>query len=136
RMNSPLVDPACTRMFREASEAPAAVARQLEENRGAVSSLGRELRAAPPRAIVTCARGSSDHAATYAKYLFETRLGLLTASAAPSVSSVYGSRQDLSDCLFVAISQSGRSPDLVVTARSAREAGAFFLAFWNPPGSP
>jgi len=135
-MNSPLVDPACTRMFREASEAPAAVARQLEENRGAVSALGRELRAAPPRAIVTCARGSSDHAATFAKYLFETRLGVLTASAAPSVASVYGARQDLRDCLFVAISQSGRSPDLVAAARGARAAGARVVVLVNAADSP
>ncbi len=135
-MNGPLVDPACTRMFREASEAPAAVARQLEGNRGAVTSLGRELRAAAPRAIVTCARGSSDHAATFAKYLFETRLGVLTASAAPSVASVYGARQDLRDCLFLAISQSGRSPDLVAAARGAREAGARVVALVNASDSP
>ena len=123
-------------MFREAAEAPAAIERQLATNAEHVLALGKRLRAFSPRAVVTCARGSSDHAATYAKYLFETRLGLLTASAAPSVSSVYGSRQDLSDCLFVAISQSGRSPDLLVTARSAREAGAFVVAFVNAPGSP
>src|SRR5438477_127851 len=122
--------------LRLADEAPAAVARQLEETRGAVSSLGRELRAAPPRAIVTCARGSSDHAATFAKYLFETRLGVLTASAAPSVASVYGARQDLRDCLFVAISQSGRSPDLVAAARGAREAGARVVVLVNAADSP
>ncbi|MBC8022152.1 MAG: SIS domain-containing protein, partial [Burkholderiales bacterium] len=91
---------------------------------------------APPRAVVTCARGSSDHAATFAKYLFETRLGVLTASAAPSVSSVYGARQDLRDCLFLAISQSGRSPDLVAAARSAREAGALVVAAVNDESSP
>jgi glucosamine--fructose-6-phosphate aminotransferase (isomerizing) len=123
-------------MFREAAEASAAVGRQLAANAAGVQALGRRLRAFAPRAVVTCARGSSDHAATYAKYLFETRLGLLTASAAPSVSSVYGSRQDLSDCLFVAISQSGRSPDLLVTARAAREAGALVLALVNAEGSP
>jgi hypothetical protein len=77
----------------------------------------------------------SDHAATYAKYLFETRLGVLTASAAPSVSSVTR-RQDLADCLFLAISQSGRSPDLLVTTRAAREAGAFVVALVNAEGSP
>jgi glucosamine--fructose-6-phosphate aminotransferase (isomerizing) len=135
-MNSPSIDPACTRMFREASEAPAAVARQLAANRDAVARLASELRSAPPRAIVTCARGSSDHAATVAKYLFETRLGILTASAAPSVSSVYGAQPGLRDCLFVAISQSGASPDLVAAARGARDAGARVVALVNDAASP
>ena len=135
-MNSPRIDPACTRMFREASEAPAAVARQLAANREAIAAIAYAMRSAPPRAIVTCARGSSDHAATFAKYLFETRLGILTASAAPSVASVYGARPDLTDCLFLAISQSGRSPDLVAAARGAREAGARVVAIVNDAASP
>ena len=123
-------------MFREAAEAPAAVRRQLAANRERVAALGERLRSLGPRAVVTCARGSSDHAATYARYLMETRLGVLTSSAAPSVASVYRSRQDLSDCLFLAISQSGRSPDLLVSARAAREAGAFVVAMVNAEGSP
>ena len=135
-MNSPLVDPACTRMFREAAEAGAAVRMQLERNRAAVDTLGAALRAFAPRAVVTCARGSSDHAATYAKYLIETRLGVLTASAAPSVTSIYGARQDLSDCLFVAISQSGRSPDILATTEAARKAGAMVVALVNDEASP
>lgn len=123
-------------MFREAAESASAVRRQLAANRERAAALGERLRKAAPRAVVTCARGSSDHAATYAKYLFETRLGVLTASAAPSVTSVYRSSQDLSDCLFVAISQSGRSPDILVTARAAREAGALVIALVNAEGSP
>ena len=123
-------------MFREAAEAPQAVRRQIAGNRERMASLGHKLRALAPRAVVTCARGSSDHAATYAKYLLETRLGVLTSSAAPSVSSVYRTRQDLSDCLFLAISQSGQSPDLLVTTRAAREAGAFVVAMVNADDSP
>jgi glucosamine--fructose-6-phosphate aminotransferase (isomerizing) len=123
-------------MFREAAEAPGAVRRQLAVNKERTASLAVRLRSFAPRAVVTCGRGSSDHAATYAKYLFETRLGVLTASAAPSVSSVYRSRQDLADCLFLAISQSGRSPDLLETTRAAREAGAFVVALVNAEGSP
>ena len=69
-----------------------------------------------PRAVVTCARGSSDHAATFAKYLVETRTGLLASSAAPSISSVYASKADLEGVLFIAISQSGASPDLLAAA--------------------
>ena len=75
-------------MFAEASEAGAAVARQLAANRELVARWGERLRARAPRAVLTCARGSSDHAATFAKYLIETRTGTIVASAAPSVSSI------------------------------------------------
>lgn len=123
-------------MHREAAEAPRAVGRQLERNRASMAALAGSLRERRPRAVVTCARGSSDHAATYGRYLLETRLGVLTASAAPSVASVYGSSQDLRDCLFVAISQSGRSPDLLESARAAARAGARVVALVNDEGSP
>lgn len=123
-------------MFREAAEAADAVARQLRENQALIASLAAELRARPPRFIVTAARGSSDHAATYAKYVFETRLGIITASAAPSVSSVYAAQPGLADALYIAISQSGRSPDLVQHARMARAAGAQVLALVNVVDSP
>jgi glucosamine--fructose-6-phosphate aminotransferase (isomerizing) len=101
-----------------------------------VARLAKRLRDEPPRAVVTCARGSSDHAATFAKYLFETRVGVLTASAAPSVSSVYGASAHLRGGLFLAISQSGRSPDIVGSARAAREAGALVVAAVNDESSP
>lgn len=123
-------------MFREASEAPAVVATQLERNRAYMATLAASLRQRRPRAVVTCARGSSDHAATYAKYLMETRVGVLTASAAPSVASVYGSNQDLADCLFLALSQSGRSPDLLENVRAAARAGARVIALVNDEESP
>jgi glutamine---fructose-6-phosphate transaminase (isomerizing) len=123
-------------MYREAGEASGVVRAQLERNRDAADVLGRELRALSPRAVVTCARGSSDHAATFAKYLLETRLGILTASAAPSIASVYNARQDLRDCVFIAISQSGRSPDLIATAASALDAGAFVVSLVNDEDSP
>jgi len=123
-------------MHAEAAAAPEVVRAQLARNAAAADVLGKELRALAPRAAVTCARGSSDHAATYAKYLIETRLGVLTASAAPSVTSVYGARQDLRDCVFIAISQSGHSPDLLATASSARDAGAFVVALVNDEASP
>ena len=76
--------------------------------------------------MVTCARGSSDHAATYARYLIETRLGVLTSSAAPSVSSVYDAAPDLQGAVVLAISQSGASPDLLAAVSGARSAGALY----------
>jgi len=123
-------------MFQEAAQAGAVVRRQIEANAVSVARLAKRLRDAPPRVVVTVARGSSDHAATFAKYLFETKLGVITASAAPSVSSVYGAKQDLRDALYFAISQSGRSPDLVASARSAQEAGALVVATVNDETSP
>lgn len=129
-------DPGSTRLFMEAAEASQAVRRQFERTHADAVRLGAALRKLAPRAVVTCARGSSDHAATFAKYLVETRTGVLTASAAPSVSSLYGSRQDLRDCLFLAISQSGRSPDLVSATAAAKAAGALVVGLVNAEGSP
>ncbi|HLB84629.1 MAG TPA: SIS domain-containing protein, partial [Steroidobacteraceae bacterium] len=125
-----------TRMFREAAAAPAAVRSQLQGNRDLVERLGEVVRNMAPRVVVTCARGSSDHAATFARYLIETRTGLLASSAAPSISSVYASKADLEGVLFIAISQSGASPDLLAAAGAARDAGALVIALINAEDSP
>jgi glutamine---fructose-6-phosphate transaminase (isomerizing) len=118
------------------NEAAEVVERQLARNASTLADLGQKLRAHPPRFIVTCARGSSDHAAAYAKYVFETRLGLITASASPSISSIYDANLELKDALFVAISQSGKSPDLLRSAQAAKAAGARVLALVNVEDSP
>lgn len=125
-----------TYMFQEAAGSSEAVRAQLRHDGAAIAAIGAELRRLAPRAVITCARGSSDHAATYAKYLIETRAGVLTASAAPSVSSVYGVSQDLRGCLFLALSQSGRSPDLLASVAAAKAAGATVLALCNTPDAP
>src|SRR5487761_612721 len=92
-----------TRMYLEAAQAAQAVRDQLFANAEEMERLGERLRLFMPRAVVTCARGSSDHAATFAKYLIETRLGILTASAAPSVSSLYDARPDLPATVCLAV---------------------------------
>ena len=125
-----------TIMFREAAQAPQAVRAQLAVNAAQVARLAERLRATPPRAVVTCARGSSDHAATFARYLIETHLGLLTSSAAPSVSSVYATATDLAGTLMLTISQSGASPDLLAVVGQARKAGAHIVALVNAEESP
>src|SRR6202790_2478718 len=125
-----------TRMFQEAASASDAVRAQLHHDAAAIAAIGAEVRRLGPRAVITCARGSSDHAATYAKYLIETRAGVLTASAAPSVSSVYGVSQDLRGCLFIALSQSGRSPDLLASVAAAKAAGATILVLCNDRDAP
>ena len=123
-------------MFQEAASASDAVRAQLQSDAAAVARIGDRVRRLAPRTVITCARGSSDHAATFAKYLIETRAGVLTASAAPSVSSVYGVAQDLRGCLFIALSQSGRSPDLLASVAAAKAAGATILALCNSPDAP
>lgn len=125
-----------TRMYLEIRETGAAIAYQVEANRGIIEKLADSLRTQPPRFVATGARGSSDNAATYAKYLFETQLGVTTTSAAPSVQSVYAAAQDLEGALFLAISQSGKSPDLVNQAIAAKRAGARVVALVNVVESP
>ena len=132
----PMQDAHHTWMHSEAAEAANAVARQFAANAATIDALVERLRAQPPRFIVTCARGSSDHAATYGKYLFETTLGLVTASASPSVGSVYAVQPKLDDVLFIAISQSGKSPDLLRNAEIAKAGGAHVLALVNVADSP
>jgi glucosamine--fructose-6-phosphate aminotransferase (isomerizing) len=124
-------------MFAEAAEAAEVAERQDARLGKAMERLGERLRGLDPRLVITCARGSSDHAATYAKYLIETRVRTPVASFAPSTASVYGtSWRKLDGALFLVISQSGRSPDLLLSAQAARDAGAFVVAIVNDPESP
>jgi glucosamine--fructose-6-phosphate aminotransferase (isomerizing) len=125
-----------SRMHMEAAEGPEVVRRQVDLNAELLRELGAALRKRAPRAAVTCARGSSDHAATFAKYLVETHARILTSSAAPSMSSIYDASTNLNDVVFIAISQSGKSPDLLASARNARECGALVVALCNTPGAP
>ena len=125
-----------TLMEQEAGEAADAVANMLEANRDAFGAIGRRLRASPPAAAVTCARGSSDHAATYAKYLIETMTGTPTASAALSIASLYDAPAVAGNRLCLAISQSGKSPDLLAAVEQQRDAGAFVVALVNAEDSP
>jgi glucosamine--fructose-6-phosphate aminotransferase (isomerizing) len=123
-------------MFAEAADAAKVVARQAERQRDARAGLVAALRRDPPRAVVTLARGSSDNAATVARYLIETHLRLLTSSAAPSVASVYDSAPAYDGALMLVISQSGRSPDLIASAETAKAGGARLVALVNDETSP
>lgn len=129
-------DVSATQMYREAEQSADRVRMQLEQDGQLFADLGERLRQLQPQVVITCARGSSDHAATYARYLIETRLGLLTASTPPSVSSVFRIRRELPKCLFLAISQSGRSPDVLAAAEAAKAAGALVVAMVNTVDSP
>lgn len=125
-----------TMMFREASESPDVVQKQLDLNADTVQRIGHRLRQMEPGFILTCARGSSDHAATYAKYLLETHTGLFVASAGPCVNSVYNTTMNFSNCVCLLISQSGASPDLLSVASAASQGGAYVIALVNVADSP
>ena len=124
-----------TDMFREAAEAAEAVARQ-DAFDADLKRIGAALRERSPNLVLTCARGSSDHAATYAKYAIETRIGVPVASAAPSVASVYASPLSVQGAACIAISQSGRSPDLLASVSNLKAGGAWVLALVNDEDSP
>src|SRR5256885_672608 len=113
-----------TRLAAEWREAPEVLRRQNQTLDRPIGALIDALRRTPPRLIVTCARGSSAHAATYGKHLLERHLGIAVSAAAPNIASIYRRTLDLKDQLFIAISQSGRGEDVVATAAMARQSGA------------
>ena len=119
----------------ETRESAAAVARCLRQ-RPVFEAMAARARALDPALVMVSARGSSAHAGTFMRYLLARDLGVVAAAAMPSVASLYGRRQRLQGALFVAVSQSGRSPDLIRQAEVAREAGALCLAMVNNPDSP
>jgi len=123
-------------MFSEAAEAAAAVRRQQAHNARVMARLGARLRDTPPRALVTLARGSSDNAATFARYLIETQAGVLTSSVSPSIASVYDAVPAMEGVVMLTVSQSGRSPDLLASARAAKARGAFLVSLVNDEESP
>ena len=126
-----------TMMARETAEAPARAVEQLRLNAGLVRAAGQRLREIAPPFAATLARGSSDQAAAFAKFLFETHAGVPTVSHAPSVGSLYHATSPRFEGVpLVAISQSGRSPDLIAAAQDAQAKGALVIAIVNDAASP
>ncbi|WP_299206268.1 SIS domain-containing protein [uncultured Tateyamaria sp.] len=120
-----------TQMRREILEIPDAVERLLAEGGSAVTAAAERARAFDPRFLLSVARGSSDHACTYLKYVSELILKRPMASVGPSVSSIYGVDLDAADALCIAVSQSGQSPDIVAMTESLRKNGTFTVAITN-----
>lgn len=123
-------------MLREIREQPDVLERQFALEREAVARLAEAARSRPISLLYIAARGTSDHAAIYAKYLLEILAGLPVALAAPSVVTLYRSRLRLQDALVLGISQSGRAADATEVLRAAREAGALTACITNDPESP
>ncbi|WP_242579025.1 SIS domain-containing protein [Amycolatopsis sp. 195334CR] len=122
-------------MAAEIAEQPAVLA-ALRERQPEIAEVADAIAKRPPRFALLAARGSSDHAALYAKYLIEVLLGLPAGLVSPSTVTLYGAAPDLRDVLLVTVSQSGGSPDLVEFTESARKQGARTVAVSNTPSSP
>ncbi|HEX2705498.1 MAG TPA: SIS domain-containing protein, partial [Candidatus Lustribacter sp.] len=122
-------------MAAEIAEQPQVWRRLLAESPDALDAAAAAVRAYRPRFVLLVARGTSDHAALYARYLIETRLELPAGLVSPSTMTAYGARPDLREVLMIGVSQSGGSPDLVRSAEVAREQGALTLSVTNNPSS-
>ena len=119
----------------EIAEQPQVWRRVLADGADAIAKVAAEITDAAPRFVLFVGRGSSDHAALYGKYLVEITHGLPAGLVSPSTMTVYGTRPQLRGVLYIAVSQSGGSPDLVRSIEIAREQGALTLAVTNNPNS-
>ena len=123
-------------MLEEIYEQPQAVASVVEREYNHVAALANELRERGIRHVIIAARGTSDNAATYAKYLFEIVCGVPVSLAAPSVYTLYDAQVQLEGCLMLGISQSGQATDVVQTLSTARASGAITACITNVADSP
>jgi glucosamine--fructose-6-phosphate aminotransferase (isomerizing) len=120
----------------EIFEQPAVLGRLLRMQAGPAREIARSIRSRGIHWVLIAARGSSDHAALYAKYLWGSRNGLPVALAAPSLFTLYQTPPQIHGALVVGISQSGQSPDIVSVLAEARRQGTPTLAITNDPSSP
>ncbi len=123
-------------MAREIREAPARVAALLTDGRSEVSDAAAAIATAAPRWATIAGRGTSDHAATFGRYLLETHLGMPTGLAAPPLTSEFRAPLDWHGGLLIAVSPSGESPDVVAVTEAARVGGAVTVAVTNATTSP
>ncbi|HOF86898.1 MAG TPA: SIS domain-containing protein [Armatimonadota bacterium] len=123
-------------MINEIREQPLAISRLIAAELERVWAMAERWHAAPPRMIFIAARGTSDHAALYAKYLFETATEIPVGLAAPSVASVYQADVRYDGALVIGISQSGEAADVISVLERAARNGADTLAITNVADSP
>ena len=128
--------PPGAQMAAEIGEQPQSLRRLLDDGLPAIREVAAEVARRQPRFVLLAGRGTSDHAALYAKYLIEIGLGLPAGLASPSTLTTYGSGPDYDEVLWVTVSQSGGSPDLVESTTAARSRGALTLAVTNAADSP
>jgi glucosamine--fructose-6-phosphate aminotransferase (isomerizing) len=122
-------------MLQEIREQPAALERMLDEDLSAVADLRKHLEKQPPRLIVLAARGTSDNAAQFGRYLLELFTGIPVSLAAPSVYTLYGAKLKLDGALVIGVSQSGESTDVNIVLEAAKEQGAVTAGVTNEASS-
>jgi len=122
-------------MLEEIRQQPDVLSRILLEERGKIQRLGEAVKKKSPRLIVLVARGSSDNAALFGRYLLEIATGIPVSLAAPSVYTVYGAKLHLEHALVVGVSQSGEGEDINAVLSAARAAGSFTIGITNEPNS-
>lgn len=123
-------------MAREIAEIPEVIANQLKHNLDQYEALGRDWASNPPVFFATCARGTSDQAALFFKYLTEIGTGIPVASLGPSLGAVFDGDLRMQGAILLAISQSGASPDLLALTKKAALGGAQTVALLNTLPSP
>ncbi len=120
----------------EIHEQPAVLDQLFQQQRERAGEMARTILDRGVTSIFLAARGTSDNAALYAKYLWGSVNRLPVALAAPSLFTIYRTPPHLENCLVVGISQSGQSPDIVAVVTEGRRQGALTLAITNDPSSP
>src|SRR5215831_13493883 len=124
-----------SRMLEEIREQPATLERTLTGGRPRAEAFRKIVTRRRPKLIVLVARGTSDNAALFGRYLLEITTGIPVSLAAPSISTLYGARVDYREALVVAISQSGESTDTNFLLERAREQGVLTLGITNERSS-
>jgi len=122
-------------MIKEIHEQPAALAKTLKQESKNVLAIAEAIRKYDPAFLVLVARGTSDNAATYAKYLFEYANGIPAVLAAPSIFTIYGKSANMKKSLVIGISQSGEGTDINEFLADAQKQGAFTIGITNTAGS-
>lgn len=122
-------------MHAEILQQPRVCADLLEREAPGLLKVVKALKARPPKGILMAARGSSDHAAIYGRYLLEHLVGVPVALAAPSLVTIYKAKPRLKDWLVIGVSQSGQGPDINAVIHQAARGGAFTLGVTNDPQS-
>ncbi|WP_373236342.1 SIS domain-containing protein [Cohaesibacter celericrescens] len=120
-----------TIMAKEIASIPEVVANQLEQTLALYLAQGEQLRQQQPNCLITCARGSSDHAALFFKYLVESKLGVPVCSMGPSIASIYDQPIVTKNASLIAVSQSGGSKDLAALCSKAAQSGLATVALVN-----
>lgn len=123
-------------MWKEIQEQPEVLERSFKSNQNMIKEIVKELKEHNINSVLVAARGTSDHAGIYGKYIIESEIGLPVSLAAPSIFTVYNKKMKLSNCLVIGLSQSGKAEDVLEVLKNANECGAITISITNNPTSP